>query len=498
MTTLFFKCTLLSDVIINQKSATEGNQETLDFIPGSNFLGVSASSLYKRIPANDSLTIFHSGKVRFGDAHPLIENHRGLRIPASWYRKKNHQKDDPIIVHHGIPEAGLLQEGKSIQLKQLRSGFIYKTRENEVAIADIQRNFAIKSAYDSLKRRAEDTKMYGYQSIQKGSVWGFELSLDTDAEKFEDDIVNSLVGMKKIGRSSSAQYGLIRIEHQRESFITSFKSNVTDFIEMNAVFVYAESRLIFFDAFGQPSFTPSSEQLGFPGGRIDWKKSQIRTFQYAPYNFRRKTYDADRCGIEKGSVICVTNIKQEDINKAVTHKYVGSYLQEGFGKVILNPDFLSHDQTGGCSFTLMKQKTNIPNGDTTNLPALVADDVVLSYLKKQSVYLIDQIDLYKRVNAFVKKHSNDFKGNTFASQWGTIRAIATKTRDYNELHSALFSHNDVNPGYLVHGVAMEKWEERKRIHLLKTFIEEFTNKPQSVAEAVVNLAAEMAKKCRRD
>ena len=34
MKTIHFKCTLLSDVILNQKSATEGDNNTLDFIPG--------------------------------------------------------------------------------------------------------------------------------------------------------------------------------------------------------------------------------------------------------------------------------------------------------------------------------------------------------------------------------------------------------------------------------------------------------------------------------
>jgi hypothetical protein len=34
---------LLSDIIINQKAATEGPNKTLDFIPGSNFLGIVAA-----------------------------------------------------------------------------------------------------------------------------------------------------------------------------------------------------------------------------------------------------------------------------------------------------------------------------------------------------------------------------------------------------------------------------------------------------------------------
>ena len=42
MKTLYFKCTLLTDVIITQSAATDGHQSTLDYIPGSNFLGICA------------------------------------------------------------------------------------------------------------------------------------------------------------------------------------------------------------------------------------------------------------------------------------------------------------------------------------------------------------------------------------------------------------------------------------------------------------------------
>ena len=35
-----FKCTLLSDLVLNETSSSEGKQRCLDFIPGNNFLGI--------------------------------------------------------------------------------------------------------------------------------------------------------------------------------------------------------------------------------------------------------------------------------------------------------------------------------------------------------------------------------------------------------------------------------------------------------------------------
>ena len=58
MTTIKFKCTLLSDVILNQKAATDGPNKTLDFIPGSSFLGIAASRLYSELEKKASWDIF--------------------------------------------------------------------------------------------------------------------------------------------------------------------------------------------------------------------------------------------------------------------------------------------------------------------------------------------------------------------------------------------------------------------------------------------------------
>ena len=77
MNSMKFKCTLLSDIILNVKSATEGNNRTLDFIPGNNFLGIAASELYGRISNEQALVFFHSGESPF-------------RRCASAYRRNTH------------------------------------------------------------------------------------------------------------------------------------------------------------------------------------------------------------------------------------------------------------------------------------------------------------------------------------------------------------------------------------------------------------------------
>ena len=82
-----FRCELLSDIVLNDSSATKGKRRSLDFIPGNNFLGIVAAQLYEETDEAAWL-IFHSGHVRFGDAHPSANGTRGLRIPAAFFYPK--------------------------------------------------------------------------------------------------------------------------------------------------------------------------------------------------------------------------------------------------------------------------------------------------------------------------------------------------------------------------------------------------------------------------
>ncbi len=142
MKKLQFKCTLLSDIILNQKAATEGNQSTLDFIPGSNFLGITAQ-IYSTLPKEKQIMLFHSGDVSFGDAHPAQNGIRSLRVPGAIFTPKIKKiVDNENYVHHFINSFEGLKEK---QLKQARSGF-YCFEKGEATEIEVLKTFALKSA----------------------------------------------------------------------------------------------------------------------------------------------------------------------------------------------------------------------------------------------------------------------------------------------------------------------------------------------------------------
>jgi hypothetical protein len=485
MIPLKFKCELLTDVILNQKAASEGANQTLDFIPGSNFLGIVASKIYKA-ESKESLEIFHSGKVRFGDAHPANGENRTLRMPTALYFPKGQsEKERQHYVHHEIADPSS-EELRKIQLKQERSGYADFTGISSgggTAIRfKVKTDFAIKSAYDRIHRRSEDKQMFGYQSMGKGTVFYFTVEIDDELSAYADNIKEALEGEKRIGRSRSAQYGLVNIK--KYDGFKEVKSGETR--EDNLLVIYAESRLIFLDENGQPTFQPSFEQLvgkketNKEVEKILWDKSQLRTFQYAPYNYRRRCFDTDRCGIEKGSVIVVQLKDKIDISKLPTH--LGSYLNEGFGKVIYNPVFLTAQPStnGLLAYIILPREDDKPQAVEKPQSKLV--DFLLHKKEEKE----ESASIYADVNDWIidSKKIAMFTSESYASQWGHIRSLALQATDSAELSEDLFKEGS---GYLVHGVAKDKWAGKTSE--LKKFVESHSTK------AVVNLASEMQKRC---
>ncbi len=503
MKTLRFKCTLLSDVILNQKAASEGANNTLDFIPGSNFLGIVAAK-YNDFGDN-AMEVFHSGKVRFGDAHPVCKGHDGirtLRVPASMYYPKLGKASEVCYIHHEYDrkKAQDGNGGQLQQLKQCRQGF-YAFENSAGFKAETSTNFALKSAYDRETRRSKDSQMFGYEALNKGTEFLFSVEVDTD--ELANKIREELVGKRNIGRSRTAQYGLVEIEEYDFKEAQSSSKNADGEI----VTVYADGRLIFIDENGEPTFRPTASDLGLDSGEIDWKHSQIRTFQYAPWNGKRKTRDADRCGTEKGSVFIVTGCKAQGLKS----QYVGAYRNEGFGRVIYNPEFLDtadNATNGQAKFKLKEgERTAEQPGRPKQITNVKDSDHLLNYINRAIRAKEEDEYIRKKVNEFVEKNENKFKGDRFASQWGSIRTIAMQYKTYDEIWKQLFTKTEIKykgrgpepAAYLTHGVAKDKWSKSDRKKALEDFIREMDKSKYGdiTAKALINLASEMAKICKK-
>lgn len=482
-----FKCTLLSDIVLNQSSSSEGNQKTLDFIPGNNFLGIVAAILYNKVEKKDALDIFHSGKVRFGDAHPSVGAIRGLKVPAAMYYPKLEKPSERLFIHHGI---GNQAEVRELQIKQCREGFFTFTDQRGTPI-DTHKGFTIKSAYDSQKRRSKDGCMFGYEYLAKGLTLYFEVESDL-AENINQQISQVLVGEKHIGHSRTAEFGLVKIERFEEGQEYQDVASNSSPIIINGekfVAVYADARLMFLNENGEPTFQPQASDLKL-NGDIVWEKSQIRTFQYTPWNGKRQSYDTDRCGIEKGSVIVV---KLNDGAPCPSESlYVGAYNNEGFGRVIYNPAFLAFrtDENGKAEYTLEEKQKPVE----TQAESITPNTPLLRFLTAQQTATSARKRSYRIVEEEIDILSPLFRKGQFASQWGSIRSLAMVIPDGEQLKAAIDE-------FLSHGVAEAKWTEMGRKKALDTFMQELLadqNHRDNMQDIMINLASEMAKSCKED
>lgn len=468
--TLQFKATLLSDVVLQQSSATLGTNSTLDYIPGACFMGIVASKAYKEY-GECPLTykLFHSGKVHFGDANPAHGSHRASRIPLAMFHPKFRLETEDCFIHHAIQDFEKLADE---QLKQCRRGYYDFVDIRHAEGVPVEKEIALKSARDKNRRSSAEGQMFCYESLNQDQEFLFEV--ETDDPQIKEMVSKTLVGIHRVGRSRSAQYGLVRIEE------TSFENpkclpNPSD----EDVVVYADSRLLFFDEFGLPTCQPQASDLGIktPGAKIDWTRSQVRQFSYCPWNFWRQCFDAELCGIEKGSVFVITGAKASYEGRAI----VGEHQTEGFGQIFYNPVFLAamSGSNGRAEAKLLKA-TNSPKKEAANVSTFLLD-----WLKGKSDEDIMEYDVYAEINKWVDNNKNIFSSELFNSQWGQIRALAMEGGTHKEIVDRIGD-------YLSHGVAKKRWDKFERRKKLMDFIRDSFN-DDNIQMAVINLASEMAK-----
>lgn len=462
-----YKCKLLSDIIITSDAATEAPSDALDYIPGSKFLGIIAGKLYDESQHEKTLDLFHNGTVRYGDATLFHEGYSYLKSPFSWYYEKGKSAYEEVYIHH-------LMESTDKQLEQVRTGYFSPEVQTMISL---NKNFSLKSAQDSKKRRSKDGQMFGYQSLKAGTEWVFEITDKKGA--YAEEIKSVLEGKHRIGRSRSAEYGLVEIEYVKEV------SEAKPFTTSGQLVLYARSNLCFVDEkTGSYTAQPTAKQLcGDENAKILWEKCQVRSRNYKTWNRHRGNKDADRIIIERGSVFIL------ELNKELSSEFfnngIGSHKSEGFGEVMVNPDFLnSSGEILNYSFKERRihtyQESVVGKGDK--------DDVIFNVL--QNIHQRNDFDyqIDKAVNKFKKDHHNIFEGIS-NSQWGTIRNYGKHLNNRNDFMTMVF---DTKSGYVYSGQSETEWRQKNRRSILKKHLEELEDK--QFFPFILKLSSQMSKR----
>jgi len=444
MKKLVFRVEFVSDIVLPASSNTEGNISQLDFIPGSNFLGMAAAE-YESY--ENSFDVFHSGKVRFGDATLLYEGNETYKMPLSIFREKTNESK--IINQLQTPLSSLKQA------KQVRNGYITKDK----IVTFVEYNYSQKSAYDKENRRSKDSTMFGYSAIKSGTSWQFTLSYDAIDETDLKRLTANLLGTKRLGKSKSAQYGEVKITLEGES------EELENLTLKEETILYAKSRLALVDTEGNPNYDLTTICDGLTQSNINFEKTQLRTSTFTPYNGVRETKDYERVVINKGSVIVLKDITQEQLESL--KRGVGAYLSEGFGEVLINPSFLTDTE---CTLK------EVPQKDESLKPVKIESDTAL-FLQARRESKKSKLDLANEVHEFIQKKKPLYL-EKMNSQWGTIRSLCANTENIYE---------DVEK-YISHGIAEEKWAGEKKSTLLNAI-----KKSQNPLEFTKLLSMQMPK-----
>ncbi|RMG29612.1 MAG: hypothetical protein D6721_05675 [Gammaproteobacteria bacterium] len=338
---------LLEDAVFSARAATEGGHETLDRIPGAALLGAAAGRLYAELElGTEAFTVFHSGRLRFGDGLPLSASGRvGWPVPLAWHYPKNTRIEDepgrfrPEVLFNFQHQKTLpTRNGRSQQPKQLRQGYVTASGEWLRPTHDLR----LKTAIDPVTGRAAEGQLFGYDALHRGQrfrAW-VEADADLDAALFER-VVEALTGEVLLGRSRSAEYGRARItpisNDTRPAPGPAHEGHLT---------LWLLSDLALADAHGQPTLQPAPEHFGLKGGRILWERTFLRTRRYSPWNAARGGFDRERLVVVAGSVITLEPPPDYD-REALRRRLepgIGLYREAGLGRIWLDPPLLAGEQ----------------------------------------------------------------------------------------------------------------------------------------------------------
>lgn len=443
MKELIFQVEFLSDIVLPATSNTEGKIDQLDFIAGSNFLGMVAKNYDK---FSDSFALFHSGKVRFGDAHIIKDGKITYKMPLSIFTEKT---DETIVKNQILDDLATLK-----QAKQLRNGYITSSKEKVF----VKYSYSQKSAYDKQNRRSLDGNMYGYNALKKGSAWQFAVKIDDTVPQHDIDLlVETLKNSTRLGKSKSAEYGQVKIEQKGSAQDISNEVDLT-----KEVVLYCNSRLALIDECGNPTLELEHICEGLSEANIVYPKTQIRTSTFKPYNGVRQTKDYERVCINEGSVIVLRNISDEQLKKIKSG--VGAYLSEGFGDVIINPSFLMEP-----NFVFEQIQKEDQKQDERQKITQTFEDKTVQFLVNRRNATIDMLSIANEVADFVKNHKKSTFSNIKPSQWGNIRSIASSNQDdfVEKINT-----------YISNGA--KKWENRQQSSLMNAINSHKINKQKFI------------------
>ena len=517
---LSFKVEIKEDVVLSS-AYNRGHQGGLHFIPGSQFLGILANQVYSLDAYKDLLwSLFHSGQVQFGDARlwtPSVNPYAyqsALQLPLSYHVHKT--TDDLKSVNQ---EHAVLLNFARLTPAQRREEDQTKLFQSQITpqgtFPKFKQSYVLKSSIDFQHQKAQEGMLFGYTTLKAGLSFMFQVRIQTpkkgqdgaDEERLAQVVLNHLQGEHSVGRSRSAEFGLVEIHELDDShepsqthhlFIVDHPSQSTEAHYQQAPNEqrWANSYLLLSETCftdpntAMPTLVPKPENFGLnsaDGFRLNATYTFTRSTRWTPYNGYRKRPDTERLALVAGSVITFDAPKSawDALDLAQHHAFlnqgIGHWNAEGLGWVVASHSLLNQVKLTSTDqadfFTENGQYLPQEQNDTSSdqATALRPDDRLGQWLTRQLGQFDFETEALKLSKRLYRDHFDPFTSKVKAlarhpsqTQWRTVEQEAYRWRDeYNaarSLKECLIGPLDSNhpslegkDPLLIRGVAKQRW-----------------------------------------
>ena len=407
-----FRIVLENDVALSQSSASVSGGRTLKYVPGAALLGAVARH-YEELEPEMAFELFHSGRVRFGNAFLEAEGSRALPVPLCFHRRKKNP-NGPVL------NLAADKRPQKQQLVQVRDG--YFTRGG--LLASVGTSYTMRTSVEE-KGRAREGFLFGMEALRAGQAFRARISADRDAAL--EQVQRLLVGQTiRLGRSRSAEFGKAKIE----AVGPELQWDVSDG-KAERVVILCVSDLALRDAeTGAPRFEPKGADFGMAGVQLDLEHSFLCFRRYSPFNGYRRRPDLERQVIGAGSVLVFQGAEVDvtDVRKQVSPG-VGDYVRDGLGEVLIQPKFLENKTLDLGALGADEARPTRPEGPPP--------DELGSWLKARLAQNETQREAWELSRAWAETMRRYRK--VPPAQWGEVRSIAARCRVAGRPQAALAS-----------------------------------------------------------
>ncbi len=374
MRTLNYTITTLEPLIITSHSDDPNMYETLQYIRGTVIQGLAAQQYLRNYPADDDFTrLIIKGGCVFTNAFPVHGNYAFQPAPFALVKEKY----DEGKVHN------MLLIEPDMQTKGISN--MVAIQVNELKILTLRKEVRLHNEIDDTRRTTSEGVLFNYQSVPAGIVFKGQIVVKGSDNDLK--IIKELFskGEYRIGRSSTAEYGLVRFEWLEDTVtedsidkITKDSSGVDS--DSKAILTLLSDTIVFnVNGFSSLSINDLSSYLTEAGViKAISRKARIEGFLNI-WKLRKPSENVFAAGSSFLLDKMPANVKE------LQESGLGERTQEGYGQVIfasandLNPELKA-----------MKFKWDNINQNPEEIPSLTRKILKFSRLNRKKSLLIGQ------------------------------------------------------------------------------------------------------------